>query len=381
MRHLEGGISDFSCLLSEDGTKEAFLRCQLCLSLGSDLTDQDIACTDFRTHADDAVLVQILEGILADTGNVPGDLFGAQLGISGFAFVLFDMNRCIYVVSDQSFAEQDSVLVVVALPGHETDQRVLAQGQLAVAGGRTVCDDLAGCHTLTCEHDGLLVVAVGLVASLELGKGILILSAFVVPDDDGGGVYEFHNTAPVCQHADTGVNGCLGFHTGTDGRSLGGQKRNGLTLHVGTHQGTVRVIVLQERNQGCSNGEDHSGRDVHVLECSLGICGSLCSVTAGHSSVYKAAVLIQLGTRLSHMVVIFFIRSHVDDFVRNAGILRIGLIDLSVRCLYKAVFIDPCKGSKRVDQTDVGTFGGLNGAHSSVVCIVDVSYLESGTVS
>ncbi len=97
--------------------------------------------------------------------------------------------------------------------------------------------------------------------------------------------------------------------------------------------------------------------------------------------MHEAAVLIQLGTRLGYMVVIFFIRSHVDDFVGNAGILRVGLIHLSVGRLYKAVLVDPCKGSQGVDQTDVGTFGGLNGAHSSVVRIVDVSDLESGTVS
>ncbi len=81
------------------------------------------------------------------------------------------------------------------------------------------------------------------------------------------------------------------------------------------------------------------------------------------------------------MVVIFFIRCHVYNFIGYLRIFRIGLINLTIRSLNKTVLVDSCIGCKGVDQTDVRTFGSLNGAHSSVMGIMYVTNLESGTVS
>lgn len=53
-----------------------------------------------------------------------------------------------------------------------------------------------------------------------------------------------NNASILCNNADTGVNGSLALDTGTNDRSFCGKKRYCLTLHVGSHQGTVRVIVL-----------------------------------------------------------------------------------------------------------------------------------------
>ncbi len=81
------------------------------------------------------------------------------------------------------------------------------------------------------------------------------------------------------------------------------------------------------------------------------------------------------------MVIIFFIGRHIDDFVGDARVHRIAPVDLSVRCLNKTILVDTRIACQGVDQTDVGTFGSLDRAHSSVVCIVNVSDLESCTVS
>ena len=59
-------------------------------------------------------------------------------------------------------------LVVVALPLHEADEDVLAEGKLAVVGGGTVCDDLALLDTVARVDDGTLVEAGALVGALEL---------------------------------------------------------------------------------------------------------------------------------------------------------------------------------------------------------------------
>ena len=54
------------------------------------------------------------------------------------------------------------------------------------------------------------------------------------------------------------------FHTGSHQRSFGNQERHGLTLHVRTHEGSVGVVVLQERNQRGRNGHHLARRNVHV---------------------------------------------------------------------------------------------------------------------
>jgi len=93
------------------------------------------------------------------------------------------------------------------------------------------------------------------------------------------------------------------------------------------------------------------------------------------------SLCIQCFVCLCHMVIILFVRSHVDYFIGNAGVLRIGLVDLAIRSLYETIFINSCIACKRVDQTDVRTFGCLDRAHSSIMGVMYISNLESGTVS
>ena len=52
--------------------------------------------------------------------------------------MLLNVERCEYVVHEQSLVEDDSVLVVVTFPSHESDQEILSEGDLAHACGRTV---------------------------------------------------------------------------------------------------------------------------------------------------------------------------------------------------------------------------------------------------
>ena len=89
-----------------------------------------------------------LQRILAHVGDVAGDLLRPQLGVAGFDLVFLDVDGGIHVVPHDLFVDQNGVLVVVALPGHKADQDVFAQGDLAVAGGGAVGDDVALFHTL-----------------------------------------------------------------------------------------------------------------------------------------------------------------------------------------------------------------------------------------
>ncbi len=94
------------------------------------------------TDADDARLVEVAQGVLADIGDIPSDVFLAQLGVTGHALELFDMNRSEVVVLNNALRDEDRVLEVVAAPGHERDRDVLAKGHLAAIRRRTVCDHL-----------------------------------------------------------------------------------------------------------------------------------------------------------------------------------------------------------------------------------------------
>ena len=59
VRNLQGSITYFTGLLTENSTEQPLFRGQLCLSLRSYFTDQDITCADLRTDTNDSTLVQV----------------------------------------------------------------------------------------------------------------------------------------------------------------------------------------------------------------------------------------------------------------------------------------------------------------------------------
>ena len=291
------------------------------------------------------------------------------------------MNGGVNIVLYESFGKKNRVLVVVTFPAHESDQRVLAESQYAVLCGCTVCQNISGFEVIPCIDNRLLVVAVGLVGAQVLDQLDVLGGLIVIFYRNSGCINENCGSGLLCNDADAGISCSLLLHAGSDNRGLGCDQRHTLTLHVGAHQCTVRVIVLKERYERCCDREYHPGRHVHVLERGSRERRGLRAVTSGCIVVCNVAILIQHGTCLCNMVVILFVRRHVNDFVGNARSVRILLINLAVRSLDKAVLVDLRIGCQRVDQTDVRSFRSLDGAHASIVRIVNVSDLEACTVS
>ena len=97
----------------------------------------------FGADVDDARLVEVAQGFLADVRDVAGDLFRPELGVTGGDFELLDVDRGEDVVARDALGDQDRVLVVVAVPGHEGDDHVLAERQLADVGRGAVGDHFA----------------------------------------------------------------------------------------------------------------------------------------------------------------------------------------------------------------------------------------------
>ena len=106
VRHLQRGVAHLARLLTEDRAQQPLLGGQLGLALGRDLADQHVAGDDLGADPDDAALVEVGEHLLADVGDVAGDLLGTQLGVAGVDLVLLDVDRGEDVVLHQPLADR-----------------------------------------------------------------------------------------------------------------------------------------------------------------------------------------------------------------------------------------------------------------------------------
>ena len=88
----QGRVTHFSCLLTEDCAEQSFFGRELRLALRSNFTDEDITGLDLRTYHYDAVFVKVFEDFVAEVGDISGDLFVTEFGVSALDFVLFDVN-------------------------------------------------------------------------------------------------------------------------------------------------------------------------------------------------------------------------------------------------------------------------------------------------
>ena len=92
VRHAQRRVLHLARLLAEDRAQQLLLRRQLRLALRRDLADQDVAGVHLGADADDAVLVEVAQDLLADVRDVARDLLRAQLGVAGLHLVLLDVD-------------------------------------------------------------------------------------------------------------------------------------------------------------------------------------------------------------------------------------------------------------------------------------------------
>ena len=381
MRHFQGGIPHFSCLLTENRPKQPLLRSQFRLAFRRHFADQNITGTHLRTDTDDTVAVQIFQRIIAHARHVLCDTFRAQLCIAGFRLILFYMNGCIDILSHKPLTDQYRILIVIPFPGHKADQRILTERQFAKRRGRTVGNNFSGFYMVALFHDRLLVITVGLVTSHKLGQMVLVLLPVITDHLNDPGRHIGNRTAFSRNHTNARVHSRLLLHTCTDRRSLREQKRYRLTLHVGTHQRAVGIIVLQERDQRRRHREYHLGRHVHIVHHSLRIVLCLLLITGGYTFTHKISVVIQRCGCLCNIIVILFIGRHINNLIRYLRILRIALINLTVGSFHKTILVDPRIAGEGVDQSDVRSFRCLYRTHPPVMCIMYITHLKPGTVS
>ena len=176
-RQPQRGVAHVARLFAEDRAEQLLLRRHRRFTLGRHLAHQDVARLHFGTNIDDAGLIEVPQRFLADIRDVAGDFLLAQLGIPGHHLELFDVNGGEDVVARDALRDQDAVLKVVAVPGHERDEHVASQRQLAQLGARTVGDDLAGADHVAHFDQRPLVDAGALVGTHELPQPVNVHAA------------------------------------------------------------------------------------------------------------------------------------------------------------------------------------------------------------
>ena len=254
----------------------------------------------------------------------------------------------------------------------------MAQGQLAMIGCRAVCQNLLFFNLVALKDDRTLVNAGTLVGAFEFEQRVNVNLAVFGTHADFVTNNADNLAGTLSQDADTGVNCYLIFHTGTDNRRLGAQKRHCLTLHVRTHQSTVSVIVFQERNQRGCDGYYLLRRNVHQVNLIGGDRKYVVLLTGSNTLAQKLTIFVQRFVGLCYYVPILNIRSHVADFF---GYTLVFLINNTVRGFHKTVFVDYSVGRQGTDQADVRTFRRLDRTHTAIVGVVYVADFVACTLT
>ncbi len=272
-RHGQRCILHIASLLTKDRTEQFFFRGQLGFPFRRHLSYQNIARLYFGTDPDNPTLIQISQRLFADIRNISRDIFLPQLGIPGFHLELFDMDRREGVLADQFFTEQYGVLEVVPTPGHERHKDILPQREFAMINGWSISKHLPLLNRLTkpnhwrLSNTGVLVRSLKFDQVIDVQSGILPLLPVlrIGPHYDAGSIDALHDPGPTSLNNIPRISRDHRLHPGPHQRSLRCDQRNRLALHIGTHQCTIGVVMLQKWHERGRHTHHLLWRHVHVL--------------------------------------------------------------------------------------------------------------------
>ena len=289
------------------------------------------------------------------------------------------------VLLDDTVGDDDAVLIVVAFPRHVGHGEVRAKCKLGLVDGRTISERFALDHVVAHMDDRTVVDARGLVGALVLRK-VIALGARGSLHDDVGCVDLDDVSLMLGADELAGVEGSTELHAGADERRMRTNQRHSLALHVCTHEGTLCVIVLEERNEVCCDGEQLARRHIHVVDIGdvdLGRCaeGAVEVARTGNDTLRldklaglrigddeAAGLGVVRRVCRCDVVVFLFVCRHPVDIVGDLAI-----DDAAVRSFDEAVLIHMGIEGERADEADVRAFRRLDRAHAGVVRVVDVA--------
>ncbi len=382
-RHAQRRVFYVGGFFAKDCAQQLFFRRQLGLTLRRDFADQHIAGVYFGADVDDARIVEPAELILRKIGDIASDFFRPELRVACDDVQLFDMDRRVAVIRNDTLRDQDRVFEVVPVPRHERDQHVLPERKLAQIGRCAIGHDVALGNRLAFFDDRRLVDVRVLIRARVLGQVVdvdadLALHILLVVNthDDAVCINVIDGTAAQCLHGGPRVDCNSALDAGTDERLFRPQAGHRLALHVRTHQCAVRVIVLEERDQRRRDRHDLRRRNVHVLNATGRHQHELAVFAAADQLVLKLAALVERRVRLCDDVLALFDRRQI----RNVG-RDLAAVDLAIRRFEKTVFVQLRVQRHRIDQANVRPFRRFNRAYATVVRRMHVSYFEAGTLA
>ena len=133
-RGFQRSVLHITGLVTEDGTEQFLFRRRIRFTLRSNLTDKDITRFDAGTHTNNTVFVKVFSRFLTYVRNVRGQLFHTTLRFANFQRIFFYVYRGQKVLTNHTFIQYDSILIVIALPRHVSNQQVLTQCKFSVFG-------------------------------------------------------------------------------------------------------------------------------------------------------------------------------------------------------------------------------------------------------
>ena len=163
--------------------------------------------------------------------------------------------------------------------------------------------------------DGLLVDAGVLVRAAELEErvdvraevaGLAVLVLRLDAHDDAPGVDRVDDAVPLAEDDGARVAGDDALEARADERRLGPEERHRLALHVRAHEGPVRVVVLEERDERRGDRNELLRRHVHELDLVLLDRDELAAGAGDDPVLREPALVVDLGVRLGDDVVLLF---------------------------------------------------------------------------
>ena len=293
------------------------------------------------------------------------------------------MDGSVAVVRRHFFRQQNRVFVVVTIPRHKGDGHVLTQSQLAQIGRGAIGHHIATLQYIAGFDHRALVDIGGLVGAGEFhqivnihahfaGCGFVIMHAH----HNTVGIHIFHNTAATGHNRGGRVNRHSALDAGADHRFFRAQAGHCLTLHVGTHQGAVGIVMLQKRNQRSGHRYHLTGGHVHILHAVGRGHNGFAFFTTSYQVAGEHAVFIQRGIGLGNHIAAFFNGRQIIDFIAHLAICY-----TAVRRFQETVFIGARIHRQRIDQADVRAFRSFNRAHAAIMSGVHVAHLKAGALT
>ena len=386
---LERSILYVASPVAEDSSQELLLRRRVALALRRNLADEDIAVMDMSTDTYDAILVKVLSRLFTYVRNVGSEFLHASLCVANLKRVLVDMHRGEYVLTHDTLRDDDGVLEVITLPRHERHLQIPTQSQFAISRRIALRKDLPLDDALPWQDYRTQVNTRALIRLLELRQNVLLGVRVKANETLILGPVIVDNYLVCINIGDIAIH--LSHHLRTrepddrllqacpDDRRLSTKQRDGLPHHVRTHERTVCVVVLKERDEGRSDRGNLVGSNVNQLNLILVDNREVAVLTCLHPVLEHVALVVHRGDRLSYNLMLLLFGRHILEALFRE--VDLAILHTAIRRLQETKTVYLRKDSQRRYQTNVRAFWRLNRAKPAIVSVVDVAHLETRAVS